>query len=63
MEVFFFFPSDILFLTNMESNADVTLQFEDIAVQNYLFLKYVCICLWKIYFFCEVLLINMKFVF
>ena len=39
------FPLTFCFLTNMESNADVTLQFEDIAVQNYLFLKYVCICL------------------
>ena len=32
----------------MESNAAVTLHFEDLAVQNYLFLKDVCICWWKI---------------
>ena len=37
-----------VFWTNMESNAAVTLHFEDLAVQNYLFLKYVCICWWKI---------------
>ena len=36
------------FRTNMESNAAVTLHFEDLAVQNYLFLKDVCICWWKI---------------
>ena len=36
------------FGTNMESNAAVTLHFEDLAVKNYLFLKYVCIRLWKI---------------
>ena len=36
------------FWTNMESNAAVTLHFEDIAVKNYLFLKDVRICWWKI---------------
>ena len=33
-----------VFWINMESNAAVTLHFEDFAVQNYLFLKDVCIC-------------------
>ena len=37
-----------VFRTNMESNAAVTLHFEDLAVQNYLFLKVVCIRWWKI---------------
>ena len=36
------------FGTNMESNAAVTLQFEHIAFTNYLFLKDLCICWWKI---------------
>ena len=36
------------FGTNMESNVAVTLHFEDLAVNNYLFFKYVCMCLWKI---------------
>ena len=34
--------------TNMEGNAAVTLQFEHLMVNNSLFLKYVCICWWKI---------------
>ena len=33
-----------VFRTNMEGNAVVTLHFEDLAVQNCLFLKDVCIC-------------------
>ena len=37
-------PLKLVFWTNMESNAAVTLHFEDLAVQNYLFLKDVCIC-------------------
>ena len=36
-----------VFWTNMGSNAAVTLQFEDLAVKNYLFLKYGFICWWK----------------
>ena len=40
-----------VFRTNMESNAAVTLHFEDLAVQNYLFLKDVCIC-WKFFSNC-----------
>ena len=35
------------FRTNMESNAAVTLHFEDLAVQNYMFLKDMCIHWWK----------------
>ena len=35
---------NLVFRTNMESNAAVTLQFEDLAVTNYVFLKDVCIC-------------------
>ena len=37
-----------VFWTNMESNAALTLHFEDLAVQNYLFLKDLCICWGKI---------------
>ena len=37
-----------VFQTNIESKAAVTLKFEDLAVKRYLFLKFVCICWWKI---------------
>ena len=37
-----------VFRTNMGSNSAVTRHFEDLVVQNYLFLKDVCICWWKI---------------
>ena len=33
-----------VFRTNMDSNAAVTLHLEDLGVQNYLFLKDMCIC-------------------
>ena len=45
---FQFLRWNCFFLTNMENNAAVTLHFKDLAVQNYLFLKDVCICWWKI---------------
>ena len=35
------------FGTNMESNAAVTLHFEDLAVNNYLFWIYLCIHFWQ----------------
>ena len=34
-KVIFNFCAKIVFFTNMESNASVTLHFEDLAVQNY----------------------------
>ena len=41
---YFLFPCwNWIFWTNMESNAALTLHFGDLAVQNYLFLKDVCI--------------------
>ena len=45
----FNFSTEIVFFwTNMVGNASVTLQFEDLAVKNYLFLKDLCICWWHI---------------
>ena len=55
---FLFLPWNWFFRTNMESSAAVTLHFEGLAVQNYLFLKDVWICWWNIsncftrYFLC-----------
>ena len=40
---FKFLPGNLVFWTYMESNAAVRLQFEDLRVSNYLFLKYMCI--------------------
>ena len=53
-----------VFRTNMESNAAVTLHFENLAVQNYLFLKDMCICWWKISnCLTKAFLMNVKFFF
>ena len=43
MEVIFFFNYDF-FWTNMESNAAVMLQFENLAFKIYWFFKHACIC-------------------
>ena len=45
---FQFLCGNWVFWTNMESTSAVTLHFEDLAVQNYFFLKDVCLCRWKI---------------
>ena len=50
---FQFLPWNLIFRTYMESNAAVTLQFEDLAVIHYLFLKDVYICWWKSSYFCN----------
>ena len=46
--IYFLFHLWLFFLANMQSNAAVMLQFEDVAVKNYLFWKYRCIFWWTI---------------
>ena len=59
--LFIFLLCNWVFWTNIENNSAVTLHFEDLAVQTYLFLKDVCICWWKISFKKKILFMNVQF--